>query len=213
MAKLLRPNESISFVQSRAPTPMWLYLKARALEDSPDSTLTQLCTNALPEFLKAAPWERFGWLRPKDLYSKKEGGPTGYRQVNVPFSNMDIDGDLIPSKTWINKHGFEPLFGTNQLELKTAFDSGEASQMVYLLAKNFEVSGATLAYTFLYWLSVVKYTPRIAALKSEIGKPMPLSQAELSLGFTSPGTPVRREPAVAALAETAPAPAPRRRKP
>lgn len=168
MPKLLRPNEKITFVQTRAPTSMWRYVKSQAIQHATDGTATRLCTDNMLEFLKARHWERISWVRPKDLDGKKVGGSTGFQQVNLPLSNMDSAGEIIVSPTYLQEHGILNLFDSDKHAFREAVLTGEFSKLVYVAAKQLQVSGATFAYTFLFWLSVLKYTPTGAGAANPI---------------------------------------------
>lgn len=156
MAKQLRPNESISFVQTRAPDALWREVRTLACQYA-TGYVNHLCTNSLADFLQQRSWITHGWDRPRDLMSKKEGGSTGFRQVNLPLSNMDMHDQLIPTERWLVDHRVIDLFAADDIELDAALKTQETAQLFRLLGKRHSVSGATVGYTFLRWLHIAKF--------------------------------------------------------
>jgi hypothetical protein len=163
MPKLLRPDEKITFVQTRAPTEMWRDVKASAIKVASDGTATRLCTNGMLEYLKLRRWMKGEpWLRPQDLARK--AGATGFQQVNLPLSNMDEEGHIIASKTFLERQGVLELFNADKHALRDALHTGAFSKLIYVAAEQLEISGATFAYTFLHWLHNTKCKPALAAI-------------------------------------------------
>jgi hypothetical protein len=150
MAKLLRPNEKISFLQTRAPAAVWRAIKAAGIMASSEGTATRLCTMKMLEFMALRPWVKEPWLQPQDL--KGGDGPTGFIQVNLPLSNQDEDGDSIVSAKYLKARGLQELFDADKHAYRAALETGDFAKLVRVAAQQMEVSGATFGYTFLHWL-------------------------------------------------------------
>lgn len=179
MPKLLRPDEKIAFVQTRAPKALWLDVKTVAIKAASDGTVTRLCTNGMLQWLAAKPWMKGDpWLRPQDLKDKTDAS-TGFRQVNLPLSNMDEGGHTIVSKVYLERHGLLALVDRDKHALRDILHTNEFSKLVYVAAEQLEISGATLAFTFLTWLHEVKCKPALAAIASQKAMPTgtPFSRA------------------------------------
>jgi len=157
MPKLLRPGEKITFVQTRAPSAMWRYLKHVALDNSADTTVTRLCTDHMIEYLSARCWKHSSWLRPQDI--ERNDGPTGFQQVNLPFSNFDASGKIFTTEAYLKDHGLFYLVDVSHPAYQAAIQTNNANKLIYAVAEKLHVSGATFAYTFMYWLSFTKYPP------------------------------------------------------
>ena len=179
MAKLLRPNEAISFLQTRAPAEMWRYIKGLALIHAADGTATRLCTDNMLVYLAERPWVHQSWLRPQDL-KRSDGEKTGYVQVNLPLSNMDLEGHIIVSQAYLKRAGLYGLYERDKHALKKAVETGQFSRLVYAAAAGLEVSAATLGYTFLHWLGTERYAGA------------PAQQPPLDVAKLAPATPVKR---------------------
>lgn len=158
MPKLLRPDEKLSFVQTRAPTAMWRYAKRLGIDHAVDGTATRLCTDHMLEYMATRRWLKDSWLRPQAL-QKKDGG-TGYQQVNLPLSNMDEGGKIITSVSYLKAHGLLGLVDRDKHALRAAIETSEFAQLIYLAAAQLQVSGATFAFSFLHWLTIVKFGPK-----------------------------------------------------
>jgi hypothetical protein len=176
MPKLLRSDEKITFVQTRAPTEMWRDVKASAIKVASDGTATRLCTNGMLEYLKLRRWAKGEpWLRPQDLARK--AGATGFQQVNLPLSNMDEEGHIIASRAYLERQGVLDLFSGDKHVLRDALHTGAFSKLIYVAAEQLEISGATFAYTFLHWLHNTKCKPALASIAAHEQKTMAAATA------------------------------------
>lgn len=89
------------------------------------------------------------------------------------------------TEKWLKQNDVEDMVNANELELREAIKSGETAQLLYLLASRQEVSGATVGYTSLCWLSMFKYGPTMGAAAAD--QPMLIHEAELTFGISDPG--------------------------
>lgn len=158
MAKLLRQNEKISFLQTRAPTPLWRYIKSVAISHATDGTATRLCTDHMLEYLEGRLWAGGQWMQPQREHIV--GGKSGFQQVNLPLSNMDDDGKIIVSASYLKKHQLLSLVDADKAAYKDMLETADFSRAVYRVAAQLEVSGATFGYTFLNWLATVKFASK-----------------------------------------------------
>lgn len=165
MAKLLRPGESISFVQSRCPDPLWRRIKALGIQHGADKTITQLATVKMMEYIQGRLWPKADhqWLRPKNLVDAT--GKTGFAQINIPLSNMTPTGVrvLCPENLRVLRIG-DLLQDELMLQALIALDGDnekpQSRELVQVIANHLGVSLATFGYTFLAWLGLTVYPLR-----------------------------------------------------
>jgi hypothetical protein len=150
MPKLLRPGERVDFVQTRAPRDMWRGIRGLAVSHASDGTVRRLCTVFMVEYLRQRPWEAhyWAWRTPQSEFSA--GAATGFCQVNLPLSNIDEAGELIPSTQYLEKIAALEMF--EHMQLMQALADKDFSRLVYAAAAGQGVSGASFAFTFLHWL-------------------------------------------------------------
>lgn len=154
-----RATPEVTFVQTRAPAPLWRYVRrvAMAMPGS-DGTATRLCTDHFVEFLQLRPWGTvLPWRQPKNV--KDKDGPTGFIQVNLPLSRLDGKGHEITKRAYLEEAGLLDLFEGDPVALKEALKLRSMALLLRLAAAQQGVSGATMAYTYLLWLSAVRYRP------------------------------------------------------
>ncbi len=164
MPKVLRPKEQVSFLQTRAPGPLWQYLKKAAIDHAADGTITRLCSDHIVEFLQTRPWLKgMQWLRPQAEDGVYRGMSTGFRQINLPLSNLDADGKVVTSREYLKTNGLLELADADKHALRAALDGDDLQNpkkmesLIRVIAAQLGVSGATFGYTYLDWLERTKF--------------------------------------------------------
>jgi hypothetical protein len=161
MPRVLRSDELITHLQTRAPEGMWRYLKRLSMLHSSNGTLSRFFTQHLLEYIERRPWERMSWQRPQEV--ERKAGLTGFIQVNLPFTNLANDGHEIVTKSRLQHLGVEKIARRGDpMAYDAAVESGDLVQVLERMAEAFEVTKATLGYSYLYWLSVHRYKPKAA---------------------------------------------------
>lgn len=150
MPKLLRPGERVDFVQTRAPRDMWRQIRSLAVSHASDGTVRRLCTGLMVEYLRRRPWETLPWTWRTPQSEFSAGAATGFCQVNLPLSNIDEAGELIPTSDYLQRIMALDLFQPEQLH--QALLARDFSRVVYAAAAGQGLSGAAFAFTFLHWL-------------------------------------------------------------
>lgn len=181
MPKLLRPGEQISFLQTRAPEELWRYVKGVALEKSADGTVTRLCTDNMLQFLAERRWlKKMPWLRPQAEDGAFKGQETGFRQINLPLSNLDPKGQSMLSRVYLREAGILDLADGDKHALKAALETGKLEKLIRVISDQLGVSGATFGYTYLTWLSTVKYAPTSKSAPEHVQAAAPIGSGRAS---------------------------------
>lgn len=147
-------KQNLGLIPTRAPKAMWDYLKYVAKSPALGvDTLQLFLSLAAVEFLTTKPWERGLKLRQAeamgDAPRMSPRIPNGVSQTNITLCPV-----VLPDGRRVAGIELRAMF---ECAAECLQDSGAAAFRANGGAG--KVSVSSLAYTFLYWLAVIKYPP------------------------------------------------------
>lgn len=146
-------NESLALIPTRAPKTMWDYIKWVAKNPALGvDTLQEFTSLAAIEFLTTKPWLRGLKIRQAEAIGdapRRTAGPNGICQTNISFCPV-----IMPDGRRVTGGELRKMFEATAEEIQNA-----GIQAIRANGGKAKVSTATLAYTFLFWLAVMKYPP------------------------------------------------------